>query len=558
MKLRNLLLTGLAMSAVSVFAQTHTQGIEYYKADQFTNARELLLRNLNNPGTDKSISYYYLGQISLLEGKTADATKYFNDGIAADEQNPYNYVGLGYIDLKKGDVKSAEKSFKLAEKYAKKDQSVNVEIARAYYNTDPVAYKDKYEKIIANALKKDSKNPDIYIFEGDRLVDEAYEVGDQKIYGSAAAKYDMATSYDPQSAVAYVKYANMYMDAKNPQYAIYKLEELIKNNPQSALGQRELANAYYKNNQFDQAAKQYGQYVKNPNHFKEDENQYAFLLFYDNDYQGGYDYASQLLSENPDNFSALRFQFMNAAQLDSMQDQLLPMAENLLAAHKSNPSNKFAAIDYNLIAEEFTKAGRTPEALELLEEAKQALPDNANFDQKIASIYINLEDYGKAADAYKDYVEKNKNAGYNEYVQLAVYDTYAGRQYQDDVKDQTGQIVRAKDLNASKKYLDLATEYANKAAAEYPEHYKPHKILGDVAFASGNSDGGITEYLTAIQLLEANPDPRYNNDAKIMYNSLGNEYMNKKNTAEAKKYYNKYLELDPDNAAYRKMVDAIK
>lgn len=544
MKLRNLLLTGMALFASSLFAQTHTQGIEYYKADQFYNAQELLKRNLNNAGTDKALSYYYLGQLALRENKTSEAMKYFNDGIALDAANPYNYIGLGFIDLKKGDEKGAEKYFKDAESRAKKDQTVQVEIARAYYNTDPVKYQAKYEKIIANALKKDSKNPDIYIFEGDVLSDKAYATQDSKIYGQAAAKYDMATSYDPQSAVAYVKYADMYMNANNPRFAITKLEELIKNNPNSALGQRQLADAYYENQQFDKAAVQYGNYVKNPNHFKEDEDRYAFILFYDNKFQDGFDYASSLLKQNPDNFSAMRYQFMNAAQIESMQGTLLPLAEKLLAAHRSNPdANKFASIDYTLIADELQKDGRPDDAIAVLQEGIQAIPTNANFHKQLANVYLDADKLDKTVEEFNLYLDKTPNPGYNDYLQLALYAYVTGVTGMGD------------------QYYDIAVDNANKAAQASPSQYKPHKVLGDIAKARAQGDAAKSaaqpEYLIAVDLLGENPDPRFNNDAKNIYNYLGNYYLDQKNVSEAKKYFNKVLEIEPDNADFKKFVDSL-
>ena len=58
MKFKGILTLCLAGFAMSAAAQTHVEGAEYYKADQFDNAKELLLRSLNNAGTDKSVSDY--------------------------------------------------------------------------------------------------------------------------------------------------------------------------------------------------------------------------------------------------------------------------------------------------------------------------------------------------------------------------------------------------------------------------------------------------------------------------------------------------------------------
>lgn len=281
----------LAGAAFSSMAQTHVEGMEYYKADQLANAKELLLRNINNPGTDKSISDYYLGLIALDEGNQNEALKYFTEGKQANAENPLNYVGLGGIKLKDGNKKEAEDLFKQAEKLTKKDASIHIAIARAYYNADPVAYAKEIDKRLEKARKTNMKEADIYLFEGDRKKDS-------KDFGGAAAQYEMAANYDSEATEAYVKYANLFTMV-NPQFAIDMLNKLLGLHPDSALAQREIANAYYNAGQFKEAAEHYGNYVKNPNHFKQDEDRYAFLLFYGGNYKDGYDYSTALLQANP-------------------------------------------------------------------------------------------------------------------------------------------------------------------------------------------------------------------------------------------------------------------
>ena len=74
----------LAGASFASFAQTpRRRRKNTTKADQLSNAKELLLRNMNNPGTDKSVADYYLGLIDLSEGNQADASKWFNDGKTA-------------------------------------------------------------------------------------------------------------------------------------------------------------------------------------------------------------------------------------------------------------------------------------------------------------------------------------------------------------------------------------------------------------------------------------------------------------------------------------------
>lgn len=542
MKLKRILTICLAGVALGAAAQTHVEGTEYYKADQMANAKDLLERSLKNPNTDKAVSDYYLGLIALENGDKAGADKYFADGIAQNGNYAYNYVGQGRLALLNGDEKAAKELFKTAEKLAKKDASLEIAIARAYDSVDPALYEKQIAKAVENARRWDLQNPDIYIFEGDQFKEK-------KEWGNAAAKYEMAANYDKNATAAYVKYANLFTMV-NPDYAIKMLKELLTVNPTSALGQRELANAYYNKKDYKNAAVQYGAYVKNPSHFKQDEDRYAFLLFYGGDYKKGYDYATALLQQNPKNFTAQRYQFMNAAQIKEMESQLLPLAEALYAAHKADPkANKMAPIDYTLIADEFSRAKRTDEGIAVLEEAIKDQPENANFNKQLAMMFVDKNNLAGAADAYKGYLAKLEEPGYNDFIQQATFSFYAG-------------VENKNNPELQKKFFDETKEYVDKAAKILPDNYKPKKFYGDIAKQLADKahveSAAVPYYEEAVALLEASADPsRYTTDAKEMYNYLGNYYLDQKDTAKAKSYFMKYLQYDPNNADYRKFVDSL-
>lgn len=533
-------ITGAAFTSL---AQTHAEGEEYYKADQFVNAKELLLRNMNNPGTDKSISDYYLGLIAQRNGDIAEAQKLFTSGTQANAENPFNYVGLGGLELKAGNKGAAEKLFKEAESKVKKSVPLQIAIARAYYNADPVAYEKEIEKRLEKARKINIKDVDIYLFEGDRKKDK-------KDYGGAAGQYEMGANYNADAAEAYVKYANLFTQV-NQQFAIDMLSKLLQQNPNSALAQRELANAYYNAGQFEKAAEQYANYIKNPNHFKSDENRFAFLLFYGGDYQKGYDYSTSLLQADPKNFTAQRYQFMNAAQIESMRPQLLQMAEALYATHKQDPANKFAPIDYILIASELNDAKRPEEAIAVFKEAIAETPENPEFYKQLAMTYVNGNNLSEAANTYLGYLEHSEKPGYNDFIQQATFAFYAGVENQ------------AKDADAATKYFNMCNEYADKAAEILPNHHKPKKFKGDIAKQTATPEQAasvaVPAYLECITLLEASENPeRYKNDARELYNYVGNYYLDQKDVEKAKQYFNKYLQYDPNNEQYRKFVEGLK
>jgi len=527
---------------MGAFAQTHVEGEEYFKADQFENAKDLLGRSLTNAGTDKSVSNYYLGMIAINGNNVAEASNHFDAGVAANPEYPYNYVGQGLVKLMAGDQKGAEELFKQAEKLSKKDASLDIAIARAYDRVDPARYAKQINKKVENARKHDMKSPEIYLFEGD----QAREVKD---WGKAAGMYEMAKGYDPNATAAYVKYANLYTMV-NPDYAIKMLQELLSVNPQSALGQRELANAYYNKKDYAKAAAQYGEYVQNPSHFKSDENRYAFLLFYGQDYKKGYDYASKLLAEDSKNFTAQRYQFMNACQLPEMKDQLLPMAESLYANHMNDvKSNKFAPIDFTLIASELSAAKRSDDAIKVLQEGIKENPDFADFNKSLAFAYLDQNNLTKTADEYSVYLSKIE-PGFNDYKQQGIFDFYAG------VENRENPVL-------VKKYMDSAKVCADKAKELYPDSYWPYKMYGDIAKQTATTENAaisaaVADYEKAVSLLEASANPMtYKSDAKTMYMYLGNYYASLKDAAKEKQYFQKAIEYDPDNENLRKYVESL-
>lgn len=542
MKFKSLLAAALlAGASLPVLAQTHAEGVEYYKADQLNNARELLERNFNNAGTDKAIADYYLGLIALRDGKKDEAAALFEKGVNENPEYGFNYIGLGELQLAAGNVKEAEKLFKQGEGKTKKDVAMHIAIARAYYNVDPVAYAKEISKRIESARRINMKAPEIYVFEGDRY-------SDQKDWGNAAAQYDMAADFNPLATEAYVKYADLFTNV-NPKYAITMLKKLLANVPESALGQRELAMAYYNDEDYASAASEYGKYVKNPNHFKQDEDRYAFLLFYGGKYQEGYDFATQVLAANPNHFTARRYQFMNAAQLPNLKDQLLPMAEQLYSAHLADSKNTFAPIDFTLVADEFNNGGKKDEAVAVLNEAMKEYPDNGSFNKQLAMLCVDRNEFAAASDAFRGYLEKTQEPGYNDYIQGGLFAYY-------------GAIESKEDPAKADQLFNLALADADKASEKLPDNYRPYKMRGDVAIQRADkeniSSAAVADYTKAAELLEGKVEARYVNDAKAIYNYLGNHYLDTKDVPTAKTWFLKVVELDPDNTEYRNFVENLK
>ncbi len=510
MNLKKILPALLLGAALAASADGYKDGIEYYKAGQYANAKTILERNINDAATDKALAYYYLGQTALAQKDKAAAKGYFDKGVAANADNPYNYVGLGAIDLLNGDTKAAENQFSTAQKLGKKNNEITVDIARAYYNADPVKYAQQVDKLLAKA-HKDSKHqePSIYILEGDMLFD-------QKDLGGAAGKYEQAITFDQDNPEGYVKYANAYIGV-NPIYSVNKLEELKAKQPQSALAQRELAEKYYETSQWTKAANQYGEYIQNPNHFPEDKARYSVLLYANNEYQKSLDVANELLAQDPSNFVMNRIKMLDLAGLE--QNEAADAAAQSFFKLTPKGAEKFTPNDHITYAGVLEGMGQDSLAVIQYEQAVAVDPTRADNIKTLSSAYNKVGDSQKAAEAFQQYMEaKGDETDLNDQLQAS------GRWLIAASKAMDNDAVRMADAD---KGIAAITAVINGVSDVKPDFYDRLATLYYVK-ANAATPEVVENYEKVIELLDADPesktDPKKLNLYKKAYSFIGLYY----------------------------------
>ena len=495
------LLSLLVASALTAGAQSqgYKDGIEFYKAGQYDNAKTILNRTINEPSTDQSLAYYYLGQVDLAQNDKAAAKAAFEKGVSLNPECGYNYVGLGALDLLAGNTSAAQDNFKKAQGLAKKDAELTTAIARAYYNADPVKYAKEIDKNIAKA-RKDSKlkEPAIYILEGDIK----YDAQD---FGGAAAQYEQAITFDPKNPEGYVKYANAYFRV-NPKFSIEKLEQLNTELPTSALAQRELAEKYYEANYWNKAADLYGKYIQNPNHFPEDKARYSVLLYYGKKYDESLAVANEILAQDPTNFLMQRLRFLNLADL-----------KNYTAADQAakdfftkNVGKTFTTNDFTTYADVLQNLGQDSLAVVQYELAVANDPDNADLLNEISTVYTKAKQYPKAADAYALYLSKIEEPSSN--------DLYAAAGRYLNAAATAGDNAELRAETATK-----GLEYITKAIAEAQPNPLLYQRKARLHIAGNNNQPNqesVDSYAQMTELLDkepANMDPTNKDNKLNMY-----------------------------------------
>lgn len=531
------------LSLASLAQGGYQDGVDYYNADRFDKAKTILEKTLNEPGTDKAVSYFYLGELALRDGDVATAKRNFEAGLAANPNYGYNHVGLGEIALKAGNKGEAESQFKAALSINKKDAAMVAAVARAYANVDPVAYAKEIEKYIQQGMKLGkNKEPQVYVLKGDLAKGEDL--------GAAAGFYEQAIIYQEESGSvnpeAYVKYSNLY-NKVNPDFAIAKLVELNEKLPTSALAQSELAEKYYDANQFTRAAEQYGKYIQNPNHFQGDEQRYSGLLFFGKRYQESLDVANQVLAKDPDNVYMQRMVMLNKAALQDYAGA--EEAAKQLFAHKDAT---FTSTDYTTHGDVLAELNRPQEAIEAYMAAYNLNPDkNKQILANISSMYTDLEDYAKAVETMQQYVDAaGEDASLNDLFILSNRYKNLGLSLPE------GSPERAEAANNGIKYVDMAVE----SAANKGPLYRNRATLLMVRDGSEISPELVETYQNMIGAFNEDPAnvEKYADAYRSAYNNIANFYLKQGDKENARKYFELLLSVDPTNEALRKYLEDFK
>lgn len=523
------LLSLFVACGLSAMAQGGYQdGVDNYNAGRLDVAKVILNNTINDASTDKAEAYYYLGCIDMDEKNTASAKQNFERGLQANGTYGYNLVGLGEVALAAGDTKAAEEYFKNAIATDKKNPSLLVAVARAYYNVNPTLYDKQIQKNIAKALK-DSKNTNAaaYILLGDMKADENP--------GEAAGQYEMAISMDSDknkvNREAYVKYANTYFRV-NPKFAISKLEELNRLEPNSALAQRELAEKYYDNDQFGSACIQYGKYMANPNHFQSDEQRYAGLLHSAGEYDKSEQLAKSILAKDPQNYFMERVLLLNYAKT-SNYPEAVEAGKRLFA----NPEAKPIPNDYILYGEALMGTGQDSAAIAVYEKAVELNPDKGELLLQLSQAYDKGGNPKAGVETMKKYLDLG-NGSVNDIVNMA-------RRYQS--------LARTLPEGSAERNeaCDNGLEFINRAIEKVPDNGTVYQIkAGLYLYRNGVCPEAVDAYKKMIEVYDANPEnkAKYAGSYSSAYNILGRAALAANDEAGARDYFQKYVEVtaEPD------------
>lgn len=418
----------------------------------------------------------------------------------------------------------------------KKDAKVMVGIGRAYLDANDLENAQKYADM---AIKRDKNCGDAYILAGDILVlkDDG---------GGASAMFEQAVYFEPTNPNGYRRYAQVNSKA-NPTAAVAKLEELKQHVPDYPIGLIS-AEIYSKAGNLDKAVEYYNTVdkAKMEDYQLADYSLSYFLLGKFEDSYGVSKYGNDKFPKNP---ALNRLSFFNLTNL-KRYDEALVYADALF--NKSDETN-ITESDYLYYGHAYLGNEQYDNAIAMFQKSIDNNENNASDKEdalrNISEAYRKKGDYNKAIEAYQNYLNNKPEQTANDINSLA--QLYMAEASDASHTDAEKQSYYAK---ADEVYAQMADKF--KSVADFATLQRAH-----IGFAlDPDTKLGLAkphyEKLVEILTNKAEKDDRTNERLVESYRYLGYYYLLQDNKTEADKYWNKVLEIDPDNETAKQALGA--
>lgn len=391
-----IVLMAAAFPATAAFAQSGDAGRRAVELERYEEAKSIYKSQLGSKNADNA--YFALGDIYLKTEKLDSAAYYFNQGIAQNSKSYINHVGLGKIELEKGNRAQAEQHFQQALKgRGKKDPYVLAMIGEAYTNMPNATEQDinKGVDYLKQSLDRDRNNAVANVILGDAYLK-------QKQGGPAMTAYDRAIQIDDKYALAYLKRGQLYTSSRNYNEAQDALQRAIDIDPNFAPAYRDLGELYYFAGQYDKALSTFKKYVDMAENTPETRAKYASFLFLTKNYDQALQEVEQVLQKEPGNTTMNRLKAYSYLELGQPEQALQAMETYLQKVDQ----NKLIASDYEYYGKILSKNNQDQKAIENLSKALEMDSSKAELYYDLANAYARTEQFDKAVEVYNAKQEK--------------------------------------------------------------------------------------------------------------------------------------------------------
>ncbi len=561
----------------TVSAQSLKDAKAAIEAEQYDKAKTMLQQLVQKKAKDGE-NYFYLGQIHLVNDKIDSAAYVFQQGVTNAPKEKLNQVGLGIIELEKGNVSVAESKFAEATSdLGRKDYLPLYYIGRAYIDAPKPDYKKAVE-YLTKAKEVNAKDPLVPTALGD-----AY-AGLRESSPAYVAYRDALTLNDKLLAPK-IGQAIISRRAQAYDVVLEQLTTLAGENPEYGPIYRELAETYYlssKKAPEDQyreinqkAVENYKKYLSLTGDASIDAKvRYADFLVYSGNYDELKTVSQELSTVQGVDAKVFRYLGYIAFMQDKDYNKSLEYMNQLFS---KVDTSRLIGRDFFIIGMDELIVGDSAKGSEYLKQAVAKQTEDEDIDGEIAeTAFAKLQD-GEADVARKLFAfpAANPESDYyydsNYYLGTGEYGV-GSKLITIPEGEATPEVIAAKfaeakpHLESAVKSLDLV---AKATKQEVIDKYKVNALyfkglselaLDNVMYDPENAKGlfidSFTQLLAAIQSATNLTDDQkaYAGDA---HNYIGYYAYLKGDNAKAKQHFAETLKVKPEDPFAKQMVDAL-
>ena len=538
-----------------VFASSNEKGIDLYRAELYEAAKIFFTQQTNQSQTEQAENYYYLGRTYFRLQQNDSAAYFYNKATEVAPNYPFGYIGQGMIALTVNDTKTADALFKKATGLAKKDPSVQTDVAEVYI---AVKMYPQAEDALDRARKIDKKYSGIYVAEGDMLMQ-------QDKVGDACGRYENAINFDKTDKVAYLNIARVYKTI-NAEQALNYLNRLIAIDPNYIPAYAELGDIHREDGMYALALDAYKKFISIPGVPVLQHERYAQLLYFTDQYTESLERIDYVLAQNPSNAVMLRLKGYNNFKLENYELAI----EQLNSFIQNNPVESIIYLDYIMLGRAQLKMKQATEAIATLLKAAEKDSTKSEVYKELSAAYELEGNYPEAVKMYEKYFEVESTPVVFDFFNYGQANYYAASKYitPEVLKAALTPEQQAANDADLKSYIDKGNGAYNEVISRSPESFlgylwraRLNSFLDAVEQARTEKMSGIAKpyYEEAVQImLERNEGGARDKDIVEAYRYLASYYMVLDDKANAGEYYKKILAIDPANEGAKQALDYMK
>ena len=358
---------------------------------------------------ENQLASYFIDPTNIpFDAIAKKAIERFDKGIAANANEPLNYVGLGKVALIQNKKVIADENFAKAQTFlpakkvksalTKPDQAtLLVRLAEAY-----VTVNSKDSALVLGFLRRaeslDPKNPEIYLVRGDYWIN-TFNNGSR-----AAENYKRSQDFSPNSTRARLRLGQLYTRIKIYPDALGYYHEALAIDSSFAPAYLEMGFLYTKTNQQAEAKKNFKKYLELSSSNIAAQRRYANTLMQTEDYKGAIDQIQKIMLMDSTTFNDLN----RALAYSYFEEKQYPQAKYYMSKFIRNaPVEKITSKDYAYSGRILVKSGQ--DSLGILGLTKAYDLDTTNIDllTEIAALYKKTKKYQDAGDTYKLKIQRS-------------------------------------------------------------------------------------------------------------------------------------------------------